>query len=67
LGHRASCRYFSLILDRLTFVHSLACFTLGCVALDRKRWWWAGVALGSLLVTPQFGIAVAVTMLARRE
>jgi hypothetical protein len=41
--------------------------TLGYLALRADRQWWAGVALGSMVVKPQLGLAVAFVMVTRRE
>ena len=48
-------------------VFPLICLTAGYLALRSDSRWWAGLAMGSLIVKPQFGIAAAVVMLACRE
>ena len=50
-----------------TSVLPLMCLTAGYLALKADSMWWAGVALGSLVIKPHFGVAVAVVMLACRE
>ncbi len=64
LGFRPFC---SLVQHGQTSVLPLICLTLAYLALRADRLWWAGVALGSLIIKPQLGIAVAVVMLARLE
>jgi hypothetical protein len=48
-------------------VFPLVCASAGFLALRAGRPWWAGVALGSIAIKPQLGVAVAVVMVARRE
>jgi hypothetical protein len=50
-----------------TSILPLACLTAGYVAFRSNNKWWAGVALGSLVIKPHFGIAAAVVMVASRE
>jgi len=57
----------SLVLHGQTSVLPLLCLTLGYVALKEDRRWWAGVALGSLIIKPQLGLALAVVLVSRRE
>ena len=59
--------FCSLILHGQTSVLPLVCVTLAYLALRADRQWWAGVALGSLVVKPQLGLAVALVMVTRRE
>ena len=50
-----------------TSVLPLVCLTGAYLAFKSDSKWWAGVALGSLVIKPHFGVAVAVVMLACRE
>jgi hypothetical protein len=59
--------FHSLVLHGQTSVLPLLCATVGFLALRSGRPWWAGVALGSMVVKPPLGVAVAVVMLACRE
>jgi hypothetical protein len=56
-----------LILHGQTSVLPLICVTAAWLALKADKRWWAGVALGSLVVKPQLGVAVAAVMIMRRE
>lgn len=42
----------------------LAAVTAGWLAFRRARWWWLGVALGSLAFKPQFGTIAMAAMVA---
>jgi hypothetical protein len=59
--------FWSLISHGQTSVLALLCVTVGWLALRADRRWWAGLALGSLIIKPQLGVAIAVAMIARRE
>lgn len=59
--------FYSLMLHGQTSVIPLLCVTGAFVALRADRRAAAGFALGSLIFKPQFGIAIAAVMLARRE
>ncbi len=58
---------YTLVMGGQTSVIPLICLTAGYLALRGDRTWWAGVAFGFLAIKPQFGVAIAVVMLARRE
>jgi hypothetical protein len=59
--------FYALLLCGQTSALTLVCVTLAYLALRADRKWWAGVALGSLIIKPHLGPAVAVVMLVRRE
>ena len=59
--------FCSLVLHGQTSALPLLCLALGYAALGGDRRWWAGVALGSLIIKPQLGLALAVVMVCRRE
>jgi hypothetical protein len=50
-----------------TSILPLVCLTAAYVAFRSNNKWWAGVALGSLIIKPHFGLAVGVVMVACRE
>ena len=59
--------FFSLILYGQISIIILAAFWLGWLALERGRSYLAGVAFGILALKPQFGIPLAVIVLACGE
>ena len=59
--------FYSLVQHGQTSVIPLLCVTGAYVALRTDHRAAAGFALGSLILKPQFGVAIAVVMLARRE
>ena len=67
LGASAFPPFWYLVLYGQTSALPLLCLTCGWLALRANRKWWAGVALGSLIIKPQLGLAVAAVMLGRRE
>ena len=56
--------FWSLILHGQVTVILLAAFWAGWLALERHRRWLAGFAFGLLAIKPQFGIPLAVVVLA---
>jgi hypothetical protein len=74
-GHRllmvlAACGFepfWALIHHGQTSALPLVCFAGAWLAVKANRPWWVGFALGSLVIKPHLGVAVAVVMLARRE
>lgn len=58
---------YRLVTSGQTSALPMVCLTAAYLALRSDRKWAAGIALGSLVIKPQFGIAVAVVMLACRE
>jgi len=46
---------------------ALVCFTGAWLALGQDRWWWFGVALGSLAFKPQFGVAAVIAVVVTRD
>jgi len=56
--------FWSLVLHGQVTVIVLAAFWAGWRALERRQRWLAGAAFGLLAVKPQFGIALAVVVLA---
>ena len=59
--------FWSLILHGQVAVILLAAFWAGWLALERHRPWLAGFAFGLLAIKPQFGIPLAVVVLAASE
>jgi len=59
--------FWSLVLHGQVTVILLAAFWGGWLALERHRPWLAGFALGLLAIKPQFGIPLAVVVLASGE
>lgn len=59
--------FWSLILHGQVTVILLVAFGAGWLALERHRPWLAGVAFGLLAIKPQFGIPLAVIVLASGE
>jgi hypothetical protein len=59
--------FYSLLQHGQTSVIPLLCVTGAFLALRGEHRATAGFALGSLIFKPQYGIAIAVVMLARRE
>jgi hypothetical protein len=59
--------FLSLVLYGQITVIIVAAFWAGWLALERRQHLLAGVALGLLAIKPQFGIPLAVIVLARRE
>lgn len=59
--------FWSLVLHGQTTAVPILAFSAGALALSRGRPILAGAALGLLLMKPQFGLMVAVTILACRE
>jgi hypothetical protein len=59
--------FWSLVLYGQITIVILVAWWLGWLALERGRSWLAGVAFGILALKPQFGIPLAVIVLAGRE
>jgi hypothetical protein len=59
--------FWALVHHGQTSALALMCFTGAWLAAKANRPWWVGFALGSLIIKPHLGVAVAVVMLARRE
>ena len=59
--------FWSLVLHGQVTVILLAAFWAGWLALERHRPWLAGFAFGLLAIKPQFGIPLAVVVLASGE
>ena len=59
--------FFSLILHGQVTLILLAAFWAGWLALERHRPWLAGFAFGLLAIKPQFGLPLAVVVLACGE
>ena len=59
--------FWSLVLHGQLTLVLLAAFWAGWIALERRRHWLAGVALGLLAIKPQFGIPLAVVAVACGE
>jgi hypothetical protein len=59
--------FWSLILHGQVTVILLVAFWAGWLALERHRRWLAGFAFGLLAIKPQFGIPLAVVVLASGE
>jgi len=59
--------FWSLILHGQVTVILLTAFWAGWLALERHRHWLAGLAFGLLAIKPQFGLPLAVVVLARGE
>jgi hypothetical protein len=74
-GHRllvllAACAFgpfWALLHHGQTSALPLVCVTGAWLAAKTNRPWWEGFALGSLIIKPQLGVAIAVVMVARRE
>ena len=58
---------WSLVEHGQTSALALLCVTGAWLAFRADSRWWAGVALGSLIIKPQLGVAIAVVIAARRE
>ena len=58
---------WQLVMHGQTTVVPLVAFCVGWLALERRRHFWAGVALGFLLLKPHFALVLAVLVLACRE
>jgi len=59
--------FWSLVHHGQTSTLPLVCFAGAWLALKANRPWWIGFALGSLIIKPHLGVAIAVVMIARRE
>jgi Glycosyltransferase family 87 len=59
--------FFHLITFGQTSAIPLLCFTLAYLALRADRHFLAGLAIGTIIFKPQFGLAVAVVFLIARE
>jgi hypothetical protein len=59
--------FWNLVLNGQTTIVVLMAFGLAWLALERGRPYWAGVAFSLLLLKPQFGLILAVVMLASGE
>src|SRR5262249_20870930 len=59
--------FWNLILHGQLTIVVLMAFWLAWIALERRRPFLAGCALGILAIKPQFGLVLAVVMLAHRE
>jgi hypothetical protein len=59
--------FWQLLMHGQTTVVPLVSFFLGWLALERGRTFLSGLAFGLLAVKPQFGLALAVVVAARRE
>lgn len=59
--------FWSLVLHGQVTVILLAAFWAGWLALERHRRWLAGFAFGLLAIKPQFGIPLAVVVIASGE
>ena len=59
--------FWMLVLYGQISILILATFWAGWMALERRRHFLAGVAFGLLAIKPQFGLPLAVVVLARRE
>jgi hypothetical protein len=59
--------FWYLVLHGQTAIVPLVAFCLGWLALEHRRPFWAGMALGLLLLKPQFALVLAVLVLACRE
>ena len=55
--------FWYLVLHGQTTIVPLAAFCLGWLALEHRRPFWAGMALGLLLLKPQFALVLAVLTL----
>ena len=55
--------FWYLVLHGQTTIVPLAAFCLGWLALEHRRPFWAGMALGLLLLKPQFALVLAVLVL----
>ena len=59
--------FWMLVLYGQISILILATFWAGWMALERRRHFLAGVAFGLLAIKPQFGLPLAVVVLARRD
>ena len=59
--------FWQLVLHGQTTAIVLVAFCLGWLALDRRHAFLAGCAFGLIAMKPQFGLALAVATLARRD
>jgi hypothetical protein len=59
--------FWQLVMNGQVTAIVLVAFTLGWLALERRRTILAGAALGLLAIKPQFGLVLAVVVLWRRE
>jgi len=59
--------FWYLVLHGQTAIVPLMAFCLGWLALEHRRPFWAGMALGLLLLKPQFALVLAVLVLVCRE
>jgi len=59
--------FFHLLAWGQTSGLALLCFTLACVALQKKRRFLAGLAIGCLVFKPQLGLAAAIVLLLAQE
>jgi hypothetical protein len=59
--------FWYLVLHGQTTIVPLVSFCLGWLALERRRPFWAGMALGLLLLKPHFALVLAVLALACGE
>ena len=55
--------FWYLVLHGQTTIVPLAAFCLGWLALEHRRPFWAGMALGFLLLKPQFALVYAILTL----
>jgi alpha-1,2-mannosyltransferase len=59
--------FFHLLAWGQTSGLALLCFTLACLALQKKRSFLAGLAIGCLAFKPQLGLAAAIVLLLAQE
>src|SRR6185503_5308407 len=59
--------FFHLLAWGQTSGLALLCFTLACVALQKKRRFLTGLAIGCLVFKPQLGLAAAIVLLLAQE
>jgi hypothetical protein len=59
--------FWYLVLHGQTAIVPLMAFCLGWLALEHRRPFWAGMALGLMLLKPQFALVLAVVVLVCRE
>lgn len=59
--------FWQLVLHGQTTIIVLVAFCLGWLALERRHAFLAGCAFGLIAMKPQFGLALAVAILARRD
>jgi hypothetical protein len=59
--------FWALVHHGQTSALPMLCFAGAWLAAKANRPWWVGFALGSLIIKPHLGVAIAIVMLARRE